>query len=84
MPLQIGDRVQVLNTDCVSPRVKVGDVGVVVPSTVSKYIRVYFDSIELNQYFSTDQIKPFNAVIKVDCRKPSVLQRIWNYLRGIK
>ena len=29
-------------------------------------------------------IEPVTGVIKVNCRKPNVLQRIWNYLRGIK
>lgn len=29
-------------------------------------------------------IEPVTEVIKVNCRKPNVLQRIWNYLRGIK
>ena len=29
-------------------------------------------------------IEPVPTVIKVNCRKPNVLQRIWNYLRGIK
>lgn len=29
-------------------------------------------------------IEPVSTVIKVNCRKPNVLQRIRNYLRGIK
>lgn len=29
-------------------------------------------------------IEPVPTVIKVNCREPNVLQRIWNYLRGIK
>lgn len=29
-------------------------------------------------------IEPVTEVIKVNCREPNVLQRIWNYLRGIK
>lgn len=29
-------------------------------------------------------IEPVSAVLKFNCRKPNVLQRIWNYLRGIK
>lgn len=29
-------------------------------------------------------IEPVPTVLKVNCRKPNVLQRIWNYLRGIK
>lgn len=84
MTLKIGDQVQVLNTDYISRRVQVGDVGVVVSSTHQVYTKVYFESINLYQYFNTDQIKPLNEVIKVNCRKPNVLQRIWNYLRGIK
>ena len=84
MTLQIGDRVQVLDTDCISPSVQVGDIGVVVPCTLGEYTKVYFDSINIHQYFRTEQIKPYTEVIKVNCRKPNVLQRIWNYLRGIK
>ena len=29
-------------------------------------------------------IEPVTEIIKVNCREPNVLQRIWNYLRGIK
>lgn len=29
-------------------------------------------------------IEPVPTVLKVNCREPNVLQRIWNYLRGIK
>ena len=29
-------------------------------------------------------IEPVTEVIKVNCREPNVLQRSWNYLRGIK
>ena len=29
-------------------------------------------------------IEPVTGIIKVNCREPNVLQRIWNYLRGIK
>lgn len=28
-------------------------------------------------------IEPVSAVLKFNCRKPNVLQRIWDYLRGI-
>lgn len=29
-------------------------------------------------------IEPVSTVLKFNCRKPNVLQRIWNYSRGIK
>lgn len=29
-------------------------------------------------------IEPVSTVLKFNCRKPNVLQRIWKYLRGIK
>ena len=29
-------------------------------------------------------IEPVSTVLKFNCRKPNVLQRIWNYLRGVK
>lgn len=29
-------------------------------------------------------IEPVSTVLKFNCRKPNVLQRIWNYLRGTK
>lgn len=29
-------------------------------------------------------IEPVSTVLRFNCRKPNVLQRIWNYLRGIK
>lgn len=43
--------------------------------------------IELNgvaTWGRVQDIEPVTEVIKVNCRKPNVLQRIWNYLRGIK
>lgn len=43
--------------------------------------------IELNgtqTWERVQDIEPVPTVIKVNCRKPNVLQRIWNYLRGIK
>lgn len=43
--------------------------------------------IELNgvaTWGRVQDIEPVTGVIKVNCRKPNVLQRIWNYLRGIK
>ena len=51
MTLQIGDKVQVLNTDYISSRVQVGDVGVVAPTTQHVYTHVYFESTDLYQYF---------------------------------
>ena len=43
--------------------------------------------IELNgteMWGRVQDIEPVPTVLKVNCRKPNVLQRIWNYLRGIK
>ena len=43
--------------------------------------------IELNgiaTWGRVQDIEPVPTVIKVNCREPNVLQRIWNYLRGIK
>ena len=43
--------------------------------------------IELNgteTWGRVQDIEPVTGGIKVNCRKPNVLQRIWNYLRGIK
>ena len=43
--------------------------------------------IELNgttTWGRVQDIEPVPTVLKVNCRKPNVLQRIWNYLRGIK
>lgn len=43
--------------------------------------------IELNgtaTFGRVQDIEPVPTVLKVNCRKPNVLQRIWNYLRGIK
>ena len=43
--------------------------------------------IELNgveTWGRAQDIEPVTEVIKVNCREPNVLQRIWNYLRGIK
>lgn len=43
--------------------------------------------IELNgveTWGRVQDIEPIPTVLKVNCRKPNVLQRIWNYLRGIK
>lgn len=43
--------------------------------------------IELNgdkTWGRVQDIEPVPSVLKFNCRKPNVLQRIWNYLRGIK
>lgn len=43
--------------------------------------------IELNDietWGRVQDIEPVSTVLKFNCRKPNVLQRIWNYLRGIK
>lgn len=43
--------------------------------------------IELNgteTWGRVQDIEPVHMVLKFNCRKPNVLQRIWNYLRGIK
>lgn len=43
--------------------------------------------IELNgiqTWGRVQDIEPVSTVLKFNCRKPNVLQRIWNYLRGIK
>lgn len=43
--------------------------------------------IELNgteTWGRVQDIEPVSTALKFNCRKPNVLQRIWNYLRGIK
>ena len=43
--------------------------------------------IELNgveTWGRVQDIEPVSTVLKFNCHKPNVLQRIWNYLRGIK
>ena len=43
--------------------------------------------IELNgveTWGRVQDIEPVPTVLKFNCHKPNVLQRIWNYLRGIK
>lgn len=43
--------------------------------------------IELNgteTWGRVQDIEPVSTVLKFNCREPNVLQRIWNYLRGIK
>lgn len=56
-------------------------------------LEVDYTGCELQVYIELDgtrtlgrvqDIEPVTKVIKVNCREPNVLQRIWNYLRGIK
>ena len=48
-------------------------------------LQVYVELLDGNGTWGRVQdIEPVTEVIKVNCRKPNVLQRIWNYLRGIK
>ena len=83
MELKVGDKVSVLDTEGIWI-VGVGDVGIVQEITTSGLTEVYFSKYKLVQYFDSYQLQPVSEVIKVDCHKPNVLQRIWNYLRGIK
>lgn len=83
MKLQVGDEVSVLDTEG-STVSKVGDIGTVMEITSYGLIKVYLSAHNLAQYFENYQVQPVSEVIKVDCRKPNVLKRICNYLRGIK
>ena len=48
-------------------------------------LQVYIELLDGNgTWGKVSDIEPVTEVIKVNCRKPNVLQRIWNYLRGIK
>lgn len=56
-------------------------------------LEVDYSGCELQVYIELDggetwgrvqDIEPVSTVLKFNCRKPNVLQRIWNYLRGIK
>ena len=48
-------------------------------------LQVYIELLDGSETWGRAQdIEPVTGVIKVNCREPNVLQRIWNYLRGIK
>ena len=48
-------------------------------------LQVYIELLDgRGTWGKVSDIEPVTEVIKVNCRKPNVLQRIWNYLRGIK
>lgn len=48
-------------------------------------LQVYIELLDGSRTWGkVSDIEPVTEVIKVNCRKPNVLQRIWNYLRGIK
>ena len=83
MGLKVGDKVSVLDTELLYSEVRVGDVGVVT-RLLGHYLEVDFPQYGYEQVIYTYQVQPVSEVIKVDCHKPNVLKRIWNYLRGIK
>ena len=48
-------------------------------------LQVYIELLDgRGTWGKVSDIEPVTEVIKVNCREPNVLQRIWNYLRGIK
>ena len=47
-------------------------------------LQVYIELDGIETWGKVSDIEPVTEVIKVNCREPNVLQRIWNYLRGIK
>lgn len=48
-------------------------------------LQVYIKLLDGSETWGkVSDIEPVTEVIKVNCRKPNVRQRIWNYLRGIK
>lgn len=47
-------------------------------------LQVHIELDGIATWGRVQDIEPVTEVIKVNCRKPNVLQRIWNYLRGIK
>ena len=84
MEFKAGDKVSVLDTEGTFD-IQVGDVGVVSDyQKEPRWIRVYFPKYGFCQNLDAYQVQPVSEVIKVDCHKPNVLKRIWNYLRGIK
>lgn len=86
MELKVGDKVSVLDTELLRGYIRVGDVGVVTDlgGLGGTCLKVQFPQYDCEQYIYTYQVQPVSEVIKVNCHKPNVLQRIWNYLRGIK
>lgn len=62
---------------------RVGTVSMVDQSDL--VLQVYIELLDgRGTWGNVSDIEPVTEVIKVNCRKPNVLQRIWNYLRGIK
>ena len=47
-------------------------------------LQVYIELDGGETWGRVQDIEPVSTVLKFNCRKPNVLQRIWNYLRGIK
>ena len=47
-------------------------------------LQVHIKLADIETWGRVQDIEPVTEVIKVNCREPNVLQRIWNYLRGIK
>ncbi len=48
-------------------------------------LQVYIELLDgSGTWGKVSDIEPVTELIKVNCREPNVLQRIWNYLRGIK
>ena len=80
MTIKVGDTVSVLDTEC-TVWVEVGDTGTVV-EPLYNYTRVYFPKYKLYQHFDDYQLQPVDEVIRVDCHKPNIFKRVFNYLRG--
>lgn len=82
MGLKVGDKVRVVDTSMtfnIEPNT-VGTVALVSEGTVC----VKFPNRVGGQYVRPNHVQPVSEVIKINCHKPNVLQRICNYLRGIK
>lgn len=47
-------------------------------------LQVYIELDGDGTWGRVQDIEPVPTVLKFNCRKPNVLKRIWNYLRGIK
>ena len=80
MAIKVGDKVQVLDTEC-TYSIKVGDVGTV-KEILSGLVVVEFHSRSVTQWLSPYQLQPVDEVIRVDCHKPSIFKRVFMYLRG--